>query len=37
MNAPMFGMTMFDNEVPNFCTRTRSPVRGGASVVVDNL
>ena len=31
MNAPILGMTMFDSAVPNFCTRTRTPVRGDAS------
>ena len=34
MNAPMLGMTMFDRNVPNFWTLTRTPVRG-ASVLVD--
>ena len=34
MNAPIFGMTMLDSEVPNFCTCTRAPMRGAASVEV---
>ncbi|GAA3966510.1 hypothetical protein GCM10022231_29250 [Gordonia caeni] len=32
MNAPMLGMTMFDNAVPNFWAPTRMPPRGAASV-----
>ena len=29
MMAAMLGMIMFDRNVPNFCTRTRSEVPGG--------
>ena len=33
MKAPMFGMTMLDRNVPNFCTLTRAPLRGAVAVV----
>ncbi len=29
MIAAIFGMIMFDKNVPNFCTRTRTDVPGG--------
>ena len=31
MNAPMFGMTMLDKNVPNFCTWTRAPTGDGVA------
>jgi hypothetical protein len=36
MNAPMFGRTMLDKNVPNLCTCIRAPPRGLA-VAVDAI
>ena len=37
MIAAMFGMIMMDRKVPNFCTWTRAPTRGGALVAVEAI
>ena len=37
MNAPMFGRTMLERNVPNRCTWTRAPVRAAGVDVVAML
>ena len=37
MKAPMFGRTMLDRKVPNFCTWTRAPLRGAVAVAVEAI